>query len=123
VPARATDRWGEPRPPSGVTRPPAEGQSRAPARRPAGRLGRNEPYAGRAANPARPTVFRADSGQLAGLYPFLNGASLPPVGAYVGWNTLTLEAFAAHPAAWVTEGVTTNANVLVTGVPAPGSRR
>jgi type IV secretory pathway VirB4 component len=120
VTARASDRWGGPRPPAAATQALSEGQSQAPASRPAGRLGRNEPFAGRAANLARPTVFRADSEQLAGLYPFLNGASLPPVGAYVGWNTLTLEAFAAHPAAWVTEGVTTNANVLVTGVPGAG---
>jgi len=85
-----------------------------------GRLGRGQSFAGRAANPLRPTVFRADSSQLAGLYPFLNGASLPPMGAYLGWNTLTLEAFAAHPAAWVSAGLTTNANVLVTGVPGAG---
>lgn len=85
-----------------------------------GRLGRNQPFAGRTANDVRPTVFRSDSSQLAGLYPFLSGAALPPVGAYVGWNTLTLEAFACHPATWVTAGVTTNANVLVTGVPGAG---
>ena len=85
-----------------------------------GLVRRAQPFAGRAANPVRPTVFRADSSQLAGLYPFLNGASLPPMGAYLGWNTLTLEAFATHPAAWVTAGLTTNANVLVTGVPGAG---
>jgi type IV secretory pathway VirB4 component len=85
-----------------------------------GRLGRNQAFAGRAANQAQPTVFRADSSQLAGLYPFLNGAALPPIGAYMGWNTLTLEAFSAHPAAWVAAGLTTNGNVLVTGVPGAG---
>jgi hypothetical protein len=77
-------------------------------------------FAGVAANPATATVFRADTGALAGLYPFLDAAALPPVGALVGWDTLTLRPFCAHPAAWVSAGLTTNANVLVTGVPGAG---
>jgi type IV secretory pathway VirB4 component len=65
-------------------------------------------------------VFRSDTGALAGLYPFLDGAGLPAVGAFIGWDTLTMRAFCAHPAAWVRAGITSNANVLVSGVPGAG---
>jgi len=65
-------------------------------------------------------VFRADTSQLPGLYPFLHARSLPPMGAYIGWNTLSMQAFSAHPAAWVLAGIATNPNVLVTGIPGAG---
>lgn len=84
------------------------------------RLGWRQPYAGRAASPARPTVFRADTSGLPGLYPFLHAAPLPAMGAYLGWNTLTMQAFSAHPAAWVAAGIVANPNVLLTGVPGAG---
>ena len=84
------------------------------------RLGWPEAYGGRAASSARPAVFRADTSQLPGLYPFLHSRSLPPMGAYIGWNTLSMQSFAAHPAAWVVEGIVTNPNVLVTGIPGAG---
>ena len=84
------------------------------------RRGWKHPYAGRTANPARPAVFRADTSALPGLYPFLHPASLPPMGAYVGVNTLTCQSFSAHPAAWVGAGLVSNPNVLVTGIPGSG---
>lgn len=122
------DRWRAPRAHlAGPAAEPGDGRRRhglrglgAPAAGLPGRRAWSSPLSGRCAGRARPTVFRADSGQLAGLYPFLDAACLPPVGAYIGWNTLTLQAFSAHPAAWVGEGVTTNANVLVTGIPGAG---
>jgi hypothetical protein len=84
------------------------------------RRGWKHPYAGRAANPARPAVFRADTSALPGLYPFLHPASLPPMGAYIGVNTLTMQSFSAHPAAWVGAGLVSNPNMLVTGIPGSG---
>ena len=99
---------------------PSAPAERRPRERYAPRLGWKQPYGGRAASPARPTVFRADTSQLPGLYPFLHSRSLPPIGAYMGWNTLTMQTFSAHPAAWVVEGIVTNPNVLVTGIPGAG---
>ncbi|WP_225844925.1 type IV secretory system conjugative DNA transfer family protein [Streptomyces sp. HPF1205] len=85
-----------------------------------GRLGWSGPYAGRAASEARPEVFRADTSQVAGLYPFLHAGSLPPIGAYIGWNVLTMRAFSAHPSVWVGAGLVTNPNVMITGIPGSG---
>jgi hypothetical protein len=95
-------------------------QPKPPRIRVAPRRGWKHPYAGRAANPARPAVFRADTSALPGLYPFLHPASLPPMGAYIGVNTLTCQSFSAHPAAWVGAGLVSNQNVLVTGTPGSG---
>ncbi|OEV13231.1 type VI secretion protein [Streptomyces nanshensis] len=78
------------------------------------------PLAGRAASVPRPEVFRADTRAASGLYPWLHGASLPPVGAYIGWSTLTRQAFSAHPAVWVEEGLVTNPNLMITGIPGSG---
>ncbi|MEV8396697.1 type VI secretion protein [Streptomyces niveus] len=78
------------------------------------------PYAGRAASRPRTDVVRVDTVNAAGAYPFLHGASLPPIGAYIGQSTLTTQAFSAHPAAWVQEGLVTNPNVLITGIPGSG---
>ncbi|MGW5851790.1 type VI secretion protein [Streptomyces sp. NPDC055254] len=84
------------------------------------RRGWAQPYAGRAASLPRSEVVRADTANAAGAYPFLHAASLPPVGAYIGRNTLTTQAFSAHPAVWVGEGLCTNPNVMVTGIPGSG---
>ncbi|MFX4293618.1 type VI secretion protein [Streptomyces bohaiensis] len=65
-------------------------------------------------------MFRADTGQAAGLYPFLHSASLPPIGVYMGWDVHTQQAFSAHPSAWVAEGLATNPNVMITGIPGSG---
>ncbi|MFB8314683.1 type VI secretion protein [Streptomyces sp. NPDC055961] len=78
------------------------------------------PYAGRAASLPRTEVVRADTANVAGAFPFLHAASLPAVGAFMGQNTLTTEAFSAHPAVWVQEGLVTNPNVMVTGIPGSG---
>ncbi|MEU5030026.1 type VI secretion protein [Streptomyces milbemycinicus] len=84
------------------------------------RLGHNAPFAGRAANEPKPEVHRADTSQVAGLYPFLHPDTLPPVGAYIGYNVLTMRAFSAHPSVWVSEGLVTNPNVMITGIPGSG---
>jgi hypothetical protein len=78
------------------------------------------PDAGRAASVPRVEVLRADTERASGIYPFLYGSSLPAVGAYIGWNTLTQQAFSAHPAAWVKYGLVTNPNVMITGIPGSG---
>ncbi|MFI9305696.1 type VI secretion protein [Streptomyces triculaminicus] len=90
------------------------------AMRIAPRKGWSQPFAGRAASVAKAEVFRADTDRASGIYPFLHAASLPPIGVYIGWNTLTMQAFSAHPAAWVKEGLATNPNVMVTGIPGSG---
>ncbi|TVL90520.1 type VI secretion protein [Streptomyces sp. SAJ15] len=90
------------------------------AQRVAPRKGWPGPFAGRAASLAKTEVFRGSSAQAAGVYPFLHGASLPPIGVYIGWDVMTMQAFSAHPAAWVREGLTTNPNVMVTGIPGSG---
>jgi hypothetical protein len=90
------------------------------AMRIAPKKGWSQPRAGRAANLTRAEVFRADTGRASGIYPFLHAASLPPIGVYMGWNTLTMQAFSAHPAAWVREGLATNPNVMITGIPGSG---
>jgi type IV secretory pathway VirB4 component len=84
------------------------------------RKGWPHPFAGRSASLPRVETVRIDTANAAGAYPFLHAAPLPPVGAYVGQNTLTTEAFSAHPAAWVGEGLCTNPNVMITGVPGSG---
>ncbi|MBR7827556.1 type VI secretion protein [Actinospica sp. MGRD01-02] len=84
------------------------------------RRGTNRPYAGRAAVAPAPRVYRAATAQLAGLYPFLYGESVPPLGAYIGTNLLTGAAFSCHPIAWLHRGLITNPNILVTGIPGAG---
>ncbi|WP_157815853.1 DUF853 family protein [Kitasatospora sp. CB02891] len=83
-------------------------------------LGWDEPYAGRAVAPAAPEVHRGDTGMVAGLYPFLHGATLPPIGAFVGYNVLTGRAFCCHPLLWVIEQIVSNPNILITGAPGSG---
>ncbi|MFD7905310.1 type VI secretion protein [Kitasatospora sp. NPDC059722] len=92
----------------------------ATAMRIAPKKGWHQPFAGRAASHAKAEVFRADTGRASGIYPFLHAASLPPVGAYIGFNTLTMQAFSAHPSVWVQEGLATNPNVILTGIPGSG---
>ncbi|MBZ4321534.1 type VI secretion protein [Streptomyces huiliensis] len=92
----------------------------AAAMRVAPKRGWSGPFAGRAASPAKVEVVRADTERASGIYPFLHAASLPPIGVYIGWNTLTMQAFSAHPAAWVREGLCTNPNVMITGIPGSG---
>ncbi len=75
---------------------------------------------GRATIAPGPRVHRAASTQLAGLYPFLYGRALPPVGPYVGIDTLTGAAFSCHPVEWLHLGLVSNPNLLVTGIPGSG---
>lgn len=84
------------------------------------RRGWARPFAGRA--PLTPPVptFRGSTGQVQGLYPWLYGASMPPVGAYIGVDCLTGGAFCCHPIEWLRRGYITNPNLLVTGVPGAG---
>lgn len=78
------------------------------------------PFGGRA--PLTPTVptFRGSTGQVQGLYPWLYGASMPPVGAYIGVDCLSGGAFTCHPIEWLHRGYTTNPNMIITGVPGAG---
>jgi hypothetical protein len=84
------------------------------------RRGWARPFAGRAPQmPVMPT-FRGSTGQVQGLYPWLYGATMPPVGAYVGVDCLSGGAFSCHPIEWLRLKLITNPNFLVTGVPGAG---
>jgi hypothetical protein len=98
-------------------RAPRDERDREPV---APRRGWARPYAGRAAAIPAPPTFRGSTGQLQGLYPFLYGAPVPPVGAYLGIDTLTGGAFSCHPIEWLNAGLVTNPNLLITGVPGAG---
>ena len=94
-----------------------DGERPAPS---APRRGVNRPYAGRAAIGPGPRVYRAATAQLAGLYPFLYGDQLPALGPYIGTNLLTGGPFCFHPLALLRQGLITNPNILLTGVPGAG---
>jgi type IV secretory pathway VirB4 component len=68
----------------------------------------------------RPDLHRATTAQAQGIYPFLNGAALPPVGAVMGWDVLTRATFTCHPIEWLHHGLVTNPNMLFTGIPGSG---
>ncbi len=89
--------------------------SEIPARR--GHPGRG---AGRAPRVPLPRVFRGSTAQVQGLYPWLHGRPLPPVGAYLGVDCLSGASFSCHPVEWLRRGLVTNPNLLVTGVPGAG---
>jgi hypothetical protein len=84
------------------------------------RRGWARPNAGRAPVVTAPPTFRSSTGQLQGLYPFLYGAPVPPIGAYIGVDCLSGGAFSCHPIEWLKNGLVTNPNLLITGVPGAG---
>jgi hypothetical protein len=90
------------------------------AHRIAPRRGYARPFAGRAPIPPAVPTFRGSTAQVQGLYPWLYGASLPPVGAYMGVDTLSGGAFSCHPLEWLARGIITNPNMLITGIPGSG---
>jgi type IV secretory pathway VirB4 component len=111
--------------PTSVTFPQNRGAERVPrARQPREsvppRRGYARPFSGRAPRSPEVPAFRGSTGQVQGLYPFLYGASMPPVGAYVGVDCLSGGAFSCHPIEWLRSGLVTNPNMLVTGVPGAG---
>ncbi len=77
-------------------------------------------WGGRAALLPAVPVYRGSTAQVQGLYPWLYGGSLPAAGAYVGIDCLTGGAVACHPLAWLAEGLVSNPNILITGVPGAG---
>jgi hypothetical protein len=54
------------------------------------------------------------------VFPFLNGAALPPVGAVMGWDVLTRATFTCHPIEWLHHNLVTNPNMIFTGIPGSG---
>lgn len=100
--------------------PSARSQSKQRPAACAPRRGVNRPYSGRATLAPPPRVYRAATAQLAGLYPFLYGGSVPAAGPYIGTNLLTGAAFSCHPISWLHQGLITNPNMLFTGIPGAG---
>ncbi len=84
------------------------------------RRGYARKFAGRAPKTPPIPVFRSSTGQFSGLYPWLYGQSMPPVGVYIGVDCLTGGAFSCHPIEWLHSGLITNPNMLITGVPGAG---
>lgn len=84
------------------------------------RRGMARPFAGRAPVMPPVPVFRASVGQFQGLYPWLHGAGVPAAGAYLGVDCLSGGAFACHPVEWLRRGLTSNPNLLLTGIPGAG---
>jgi type IV secretory pathway VirB4 component len=84
------------------------------------RRGYARPFHGRAPRTPSFPVFRGSTAQVQGIYPHLFGQGLPPVGFYVGIDTLTGAAFTCHPLEWLSHGLITNPNFIVTGVPGAG---
>jgi hypothetical protein len=84
------------------------------------RRGYAKPFNGRAPRIPNLPAFRSSTGQVQGLYPWLYGKSLPPVGAYLGVDCLTGGAFSCHPIEWLHRGLITNPNLFITGVPGSG---
>src|SRR6266566_2479568 len=101
--------------PAGTGPSPGHPSGPVPPRRGMARRG-----AGRAPRPPLPRVFRGSTAQVQGLYPWLHGAPLPPVGAYLGVDCLSGAAFSCHPIEWLRRGLITNPNLLITGVPGAG---
>src|SRR6202043_1503206 len=89
-----------------ATLPPPRGQARK--------------WGGRAAVPAPVPVYPGATAQVQGLYPWLYGGSLPVAGAPLGIDCLTGGAFSCHPLAWLAEGLVSNPNIVITGVPGAG---
>ncbi|WP_223187369.1 VirB4 family type IV secretion system protein [Streptomyces sp. CBMA29] len=108
TPAAAPQRVRPPKPPKARKEP-------IPPRR-----GWARPFAGRAPITPPVPVFRGSTGQVQVLYPWLYGASMPPVGVYVGVDCLSGGAFSCHPIEWLHRGLITNPNMLITGVPGAG---
>ena len=84
------------------------------------RRGWARPWAGRSAVLPPIPVYRGSTAQAQGLYPWLYGGGLTPAGAYLGIDCLTGGAFSCHPLAWLADGLVSNPNILVTGVPGAG---
>ncbi|MFF5230272.1 VirB4 family type IV secretion system protein [Dactylosporangium sp. NPDC000521] len=78
------------------------------------------PFAGRAPRTPDVPTFRGSTGQIQGLYPWLYGASMPPVGSYLGVDCLSGGTFSYHPIEWLHRGYVSNPNTLITGVPGAG---
>lgn len=77
-------------------------------------------WGGRSAVLPSVPVYRGSTAQAQGLYPWLYGGGLTPAGAYLGIDCLTGGAFSCHPLAWLADGLVSNPNILVTGVPGAG---
>jgi type IV secretory pathway VirB4 component len=84
------------------------------------RRGWAKPFSGRAPMLPAVPVHRGSTGQVQGLYPFLYGQALPPLGVYIGVDCLSGGAFSAHMIEWLRRGITTNPNMLITGNPGAG---
>ena len=84
------------------------------------RRGARGAYAGRSPVMLRDRVYRGTTAGAQGLYPWLNGVSLPPVGAQVGMDLHTGASFSYHPAEWIQHELIGNPNLVITGAPGVG---
>jgi len=108
--------WAKP------SRPTNVGKDRAAEERPLRHppLGLWRKDGGHAASKVRASGWRATTNQVAGLYPFLTAAPLPPVGVPVGIDVYSAATVPWHPVEWLRLKVVSNPNVLATGTPGSG---
>jgi len=86
----------------------------------AGRRGVRAPGRGLAAAEAPLATYRVPSYDLGVLYPFLAAPGLPPLGAQLGYDTLSGGAFYVHPIEWVLRNIVSNPNLIFFGEPGTG---
>ena len=65
-------------------------------------------------------MYQAATSDIGGLFPLLAANGVPPIGARIGYDTLSGGAFYAHPIEWVLRGWATNPNCVVFGEPGRG---
>lgn len=111
---------GRPRPAKAIKDDSSERIVPAPQHHVPPRRGWATPWGGRAAIPSRVPAYRGPAGQIQGLYPWLYGSPLPPVGAIIGMDCLTKGTWSCHPLAWLAGGLISNPNVMITGSPGEG---
>lgn len=84
------------------------------------RRGRARPGAGWSPVEAPLSVYRASTHDVGGLFPFLVSHGVPPVGARIGYDTLSGGSFYCHPIDWVLQSLVTNPNMIIFGEPGRG---
>lgn len=66
------------------------------------------------------TVYQAATHEIGGLFPLLAAHGIPPVGARIGYDTLSGGAFYCHPIEFVLRGICANPNMVIFGEPGRG---
>ena len=82
--------------------------------------GWRRPGAGRHPHVEAGNVFAGTTVQMCGLFPFVQGSGVPPIGVPMGRHLLSAEVVCLDPLEWVTAGFITNPGVFLLGQPGVG---